>query len=752
MKDLYTFFVRNKEGGIMEQEATFAKRRYIIITILIALILSSGMAYSYHLINPYQKVHNLEITVLSDTNKNSYGHNVRIWEIRKADGTTLDLENTAIQGGWTYGLDANILGYYQAGGETLSIPINSTSASLGIIKNEGSGIVELSFDGNYRKTIDLYDAEWQSGIEMVEGIPDIWGMVLTFIGSFLLTSFLLFRIFQKLYVKKEITRWDLLAGFSTIIAFSSLVCVYAPLELFFANSKEFWFDSLMVCLAAAHMFLLSSIILGLILSGILCVSSKIYRMFCRGLLAVVIVVYIQGTFLAKSLPSLDGTNIDWSQYIKYDIITAIVAVVVVCGIGAAAWKLSKEVLNKGTVIVTSFLCLMLMSTLIVLGFSEDAFMKKGNMKSTVHNEFVMSNNKNFIIFLLDAVDSHSFWNVLESTPEYKKIFEDFTYYPNTLGAYSFTSRAIPHILGGEWYENDIPFEEYQRKTLKESPLFKRLEEENYSIGIYDQDLNMPLDVGIERFENQEEISQKVTSWKEFLETYLCLGGVRYAPYKLKAYCYNTIGLRDSLLLKDPAGQEYFKWSNLDFYSQLLNHDLVAEQTDNAFKFIHLEGAHVPYQYDKNMNKIEGGTYDGNLEACITLMKTYLEALKNNGLYDNTAIIFMSDHGYWEDTYNPNKVKELRQNPLLMVKGFQEKHDFELSNAPISYEDLQLSYERLLNGMQGDEIFDAKEGESRMRRFLFYMYLEEETMEEYVQDGHVWEADTIHPTGTILKLK
>ena len=55
----------------------------------------------------------------------------------------------------------------------------------------------------------------------------------------------------------------------------------------------------------------------------------------------------------------------------------------------------------------------------------------------------------------------------------------------------------------------------------------------------------------------------------------------------------------------------------------------------------------PFIYDKDANVIgvEQGSYRQSMEASITLAANYIQALKDSGAYDNTALIVMADHGY-----------------------------------------------------------------------------------------------------------
>ena len=130
---------------------------------------------------------------------------------------------------------------------------------------------------------------------------------------------------------------------------------------------------------------------------------------------------------------------------------------------------------------------------------------------------------------------------------------------------------------------------------------------------------------------------------------------------------------------------------------------------------------------------------------MTVLNRYLQELKDAGVYDNTAIVVMADHGYgiyWNNGFLG------RSNPLLAVKGIGERHAMAVSEAPISYEDLQTAYARLMDGMASAQVFDAQEGESRSRRFLLYNYLHEDHIEEYYQNGYATDQAGFTATGRV----
>ena len=116
-----------------------------------------------------------------------------------------------------------------------------------------------------------------------------------------------------------------------------------------------------------------------------------------------------------------------------------------------------------------------------------------------------------------------------------------------------------------------------------------------------------------------------------------------------------------------------------------------------------------------------------------------------------AMIVMADHGFG---YKDGEEVPLgRNNPLLAVKGMGEHHDImQISEAPIAYDDLQEAYRRLLDGASSDQVFDAKEGDDRVRRYLYYDFTDEDHMVEYELHGHAEDVENLKPTGRVFDRK
>ena len=82
----------------------------------------------------------------------------------------------------------------------------------------------------------------------------------------------------------------------------------------------------------------------------------------------------------------------------------------------------------------------------------------------------------------------------------------------------------------------------------------------------------------------------------------------------------------------------------------------------------------------------------------------------------------------------------------------EKHPFQVSDAPISYYDLQDAYIRLKDGKTGEDVFEYKEGDDRERTFL---WMEEwsslvQPLVEYKTAGHVRDTASFEKSGNVFQ--
>lgn len=548
---------------------------------------------------------------------------------------------------------------------------------------------------------------------------------------------------------------ELKPAFFLSLTFCFMLFIYAPLELYVNNIEGFWYDAFVLftfIIKDFFFFLLISLV-GFVVAYLL--AKMVYEIALYGYFVCMIACYIQGNYMVKGLPPLDGTDINWTWYrpemIKSTIMWAVVAVI--CLIGFLILKYDK--VKKAVSYISIFMVLMLAGTITVLSINGDIFTKKQYEKFNKLDQFEMSTDTNFVIVMLDAIDEECFWQVWEQHPEYAEEMRDFTFYNNAMSGYAYTDHSLPLIISGEWYENKEPFSDYQIRIFKDSPFFNRLREQGYTLSYYEDEYKFEVGVMDGAFNNLAYTQSSLWDAPLFNKRIIKMVGMKYAPYLLKPKCWFNVDMLNNQEMT-PKDEALFSWKNKAFYDDVKEDDITYVD-GKRFKLIHLMGAHVPFYYDKDVNEIDDANYYTCIESSMTVTMAYLDKLREAGVYDNSVIIVLSDHGYniegdAVDTPQRNENETGRQHPILFVKGLNESHDLQVSGAPISYEDLVEAYYKLMDGAASDDCFAYKEGDQRERRYLLYKYLGEDHMVEYVQTGYAGDESTLVPTGRVFDAK
>ena len=376
----------------------------------------------------------------------------------------------------------------------------------------------------------------------------------------------------------------------------------------------------------------------------------------------------------------------------------------------------------------------LVSTLLT---NNHIYEKKGIYTATNIDINTLSTNNNFLMLLLDMEDSKTFDKVIKDNNK-ENIFNDFTYFPDTLSAYPFTRESIPYILSGMWFEEETSFTEYFNNALSNSKFIQQLKDSNYDVNIYEKQLLWTDEKALE-VNNIKAVNSEIDIYK-FLRQESKYILFKYLPFGLKKYSKIETLNYDVCRDETKSTYEVFNDDNKIIYDKL---DTITLQKNNYFQFIHADGGHYPWNMNKNFEAIEDGTYEEKIEASINIIEKYINRIKESGQYDNTVIIIFSDHG--NNGYDPVG----RQNPILYIKGINETHDeMQVSEKKVSYVDLNDTiYLDLLNGKQSTELLENVD-DNRIRRFIWYKDYDE--MYEQTIDGHAWETEKLVNTGEEYK--
>jgi len=494
--------------------------------------------------------------------------------------------------------------------------------------------------------------------------------------------------------------------------------LHAPFEMFLTNRENFWFnlkdfwEYIVIAFAIAFFVLL---LIGMFL------PKKLRDIYSVIGIAGGICVYVQGNFLNIDLGVINGMEIIWSEYTAKFIINLVIWAVIIIG-AVVAYFIFKGKAVKILSLICSFVFLIQVVTLGTLFINYEA--KEPELESqfeyavTDKDLYTVSKDQNVIFMLLDMFDNEFMRQLLAENPEMEDTFKDFTFFDNAVGAYSTTCYSIGNFLTGTTVNNQgSNFNDSIEVSYAKTKMFEELIENDYLLDIYIADGYIPQKLR-ESSANYEATQVEVFDNRALAKKLYQLVGCRFAPDYLKRYIWmNGTEFADLKTLKD---SEYNAYSddNLNFYNGLVQNGIKVCD-EKRFKFIHLIGTHHPYKINSDLQPITPTSSSDQVidtaKGVMKIVSTFIEELKRNEAYENSTIVLVADHGYYEPG--------VLTNPLVMIKQANVNTPFTVSDAPVSHYDLHATIMSSIglnaNNEYGRSMFDIKPGEERER--LFYQY-------------------------------
>ena len=335
--------------------------------------------------------------------------------------------------------------------------------------------------------------------------------------------------------------------------------------------------------------------------------------------------------------------------------------------------------------------------------------------------------KNVVFFFIDRTVNSFFPMIVKEHPELLKVYKGFKYYPNTIsfaqysitgylpmfGGYEYTPQHIDerkidflikhneavsllpvifkqngfdvnvmHPVNNAWWQ-DVS-QNKNHKPIQFNDIF-----EKYSINVL-----MPPKFEANTGKEEEQASVNLTKRNLF---YFCLMSV--LPESSKEFMYGkgkyfTTEIAEKEFYDQTTVQGYMELYNLVNFTEISSDNNTFNMFDNwlnhypnIFKLPDYElDEENPPQITANFNSpyFDDDTYKyyHTGAASYMLLGKWLEYLKKEGVYDNTRIIIVADHGYY--LYNKTKDDFFNKvifpiNPILLVKDFNSHHDLKLDN-------------------------------------------------------------------------
>lgn len=515
----------------------------------------------------------------------------------------------------------------------------------------------------------------------------------------------------------------------TLILISMLLSItfflFGPVEYYMTNINEIWFGLNSIIALVLVITLISTAILYLLLRIL---PEKLQMVFACFIFSLGLGLYLQGNYLNVSYGLLNGQKIIWENYAKYGTINTFIWVIIIV-VPFLMVKLvgSKKVFKAMKVVSLFILAIQLVTMTTLFLTTNGSAYKNGTayIGTTSKDLFTFSEDQNVLIYILDTFDAKYMDLLLQEDPDFvNEVLSDFTYYPDTLGAFPTTKGALPQILTGEWYDNTVPYSEYIRKSWDTATVYKNLADKNYDVGIYANSLYVPpqeKDFLVNWSSEDESTSKSEINNKDgLIRLYYKMVAFKYLPHYLKKSFVTYTGDLDAFR-RDGA---YSASNDFAFYDKLLK-DGIELQENKVFKIVHLFGTHPPYTMDSNIQRVEETTVLEQAKGVLKILNHLFKQLKENGVYDKSTIIILADHG------DPNSWS---QNPLFIVKDYDYSGKLEISDVPISYEDLPAIFNSTINDVSVNDFLSTALSADRTRKFCYY---------DWFADGS-WDKDNLPP--------
>ncbi len=470
---------------------------------------------------------------------------------------------------------------------------------------------------------------------------------------------------------------------------------------------------------------------------------------------------------------------------SFELKTGLISLAATLGAAAVAVLVAKFGKNVATIIALSMALVFAGLGLSKTGAINNGYINARKAVTDKDPEFTLSQNgKNVVVLMLDRAIGPMIPYLFNENQSLGKSFDGFTYYHNTMSYGAYTNFATPALYGGYEYTperiNERSSEllvDKQNEALKVMPVMFAKEGFNSTIvnpsyAGYKWNSDLTVFDGLERVSAYNTLFRYVpvnygeSYQKTVRRNLFCYSLYKGAPVLLQSFLYdggsyNETSVTDwSTASQIQRGSSIAYGHNKEFEAEYWAVNSLDKMTkidsgsSNNYLFFNSRVAHeeqllkepeyAPADYidntkydqaNKKRFKVNGKMmlmvdgidyqhYQVNMAGLMAVAK-WLDYLKEQGVYDNTRIIIVSDHGFGLNNFSDLMTGGAQPidaewfTPLLMVKDFgsrgelNQSEDF-MTNADTPYLASKDVINNPVNPFTGKKITnDAKEGEQKI---------------------------------------
>lgn len=496
---------------------------------------------------------------------------------------------------------------------------------------------------------------------------------------------------------------------------------------FFLLFREFWFWA-------------GGILVTITLIGML--PGALGRAWAALTAALAITCLAHGIFLIVPLPVLDGVGDVSAVSSFWVVVDAIALVGVFLIILVVSWRAPAKV--RPAVIILTVMALFHTGSTIL---SEAKSHPENQDTSSVYS---FSKEKNALVILLDSMQSDIFEELSGDVD-----LDGFTYFPDTAGVSPTTFLAMPTIHSGRFYDGTKSIKEVYSEWVVEGSFMVQLSQAGYSSDLVNHILKRcPQGTG---YCNTSGTLLRGPDAQRRLEAgqLVDLALIRVVPAVLREYIYNNGRWLISRAIKKSDDSHFAVEGNQAL--RWIAARMSPSSDRPTVKFLHLFSTHLPIVINGRC-EFAGETlgfsrkgYSTQVGCALGAVEDLFARMKELGVYDNTAIVLMADHG-------ANGVASARiigseeevsaklvglANPTLAFKPIGATGTIQTSMRPMSLADVA----GLICGETGDCSVPSREGRLFNRYSWKAEYWKADTLPDLSRfniDGPVWDSASWSP--------
>ena len=468
-------------------------------------------------------------------------------------------------------------------------------------------------------------------------------------------------------------------------------------------------------LAPGWVWLLGPVV-GTLAGVSIVMPARWFPRYVSGLCAVGVLLWAQGNLLLADYGLLDGGGLDLASHAwRTPLETGLWVGMLTLAVGFASVVARAAPVASGVLVALQAIVLLLPS-------GGDATVPgiRGGLSNAAQTVgwlpppeiFKLSSTRNIIHIVLDAFPTYTFVDILNADRSaFDRDWSGFTFFPDHLGAYPYTTASMPAMLSGVTFRNEMPFAEFR---ASHPSVFHALGQQGYRLRSLTSQfrdhpsLSLPGAEATIRY----DIPRPYGSYREYVDVaaaqLLDLSLFRHAPHALKPGIY-----RDQQWLiqqriasrRGPEATAERPFGDVRFLREFATRASVGDAAP-VYTLVHVLTPHVPVVTDADCNYGLNKTpipedFTNQARCALSAIRALFDRLQALDLYDRSAIIVTADHG--EDLFMPEdqhpmggvrspagvtlaKIEPVA-TPLLLVKPFGARGPLQTSYAPTSITDI-----------------------------------------------------------------